>query len=60
MSGSKKRDLHSLGRKDVLVFIVTEHCDPYRDDRCDFNRVLATYQVELEAASLGLSKKRIR
>ena len=50
-----------LENSDVLIFNVGEYCNPY-DDSCtgaQINKLLATYEVRLDAATLALSPKMI-
>jgi hypothetical protein len=47
---------------DVLNFVVNEHCNSYDDPNCRGNqvdRVVAKYEVSLDAATLRLSSRRI-
>lgn len=51
-----------VGNSDVLRFVVDEHCNSYDDPNCSGNqvdRVLAKYEVSLDAATLKLSSRRI-
>jgi len=44
---------------DSLRFTVNETCDPYNEDDCDPERVLATYKASLDPATLKITTKRI-
>lgn len=45
---------------DTLTFTVDETCDPYNEDDCDPERVLATYKASLNPATLKMTTKKIK
>lgn len=51
-------DPYWLENTDVLVFNVTEHCNPYDDANCNSSKVLAAYEIRLDPASIKYSSKR--
>lgn len=44
----------------TLIFTLDETCDPYNEDGCDPERVLATYKASLDPATLEIATKKIK
>jgi hypothetical protein len=44
---------------DTLTFTVDETCNPYNEDNCDPERVLATYKASLDPATLKITTNKI-
>jgi hypothetical protein len=45
---------------DNLIFTVNENCDPYNENNCDPERVLATYGASLDPATLKTTASKIK